>query len=115
MQYSNAGSLLGLGKVWLSLKLDIYDLKLKISISLSIIIMLTIILARVKVMKSCSEYDVKVTKGDLEFARSTCDLNGDWCLGVEDPGCDGKPNFYICPKNAKLRDSSSSCFYFRGT
>ena len=45
------------------------------------IIMFTIILARMKVMKSCSEYDVKVVKGDFEFARSTCDLNGDWCLG----------------------------------
>lgn len=100
------------GEGMIDFKLEIYDLKLVYLFQM--IIMFTIILARMKVMKSCSEYNAKMVKGDLEVARSTCDLYGDRCLGVEDPGCDGKLDFYICPKNAKLRDSSSSCFYFRG-
>ena len=83
---------------------------------IQMIIMFTNILdTRRKVMKSCSEYDVEILKGDLEHARLVCDLNGDRCLGVEDPGCDGKRNFYLCPKTAVLKESTSSCFYFGGT
>ena len=88
---------------------------MKLQYLFQMIIMFSIILARIKVMKSCSEYDAKIVKGDLEHARSTCDLYGDRCLGVQDPGCDGKPNFYLCPKTAVLKESSNSCFYFRGT
>ena len=66
-------------------------------------------------MKRCTEYISTVVKGDLEYARSHCNRVGHWCQGVEDPGCDGKLDFHICSKNAELIDSSSSCFYFRGT
>ena len=69
---------------------------------------------RRKVMKRCTEYMSDDVKGDLEFARLVCSWYGENCQGVEDLGCDGKPKFHLCPKDAHLKESSSSCFYFRG-
>ena len=47
---------------------------------------------------------------NLAAAIDACAKLGTSCGGVNDPGCDGRANFYLC-KDAGFRIGSNTCVY----